>query len=935
MTINRSGAPGSGVITKGKALTLTGRGFTPGRNVVAYFSDHPDPRLRGTSTTIGVANSSGSVSVTLPTNNWRLGRYSASLRQPGKVSNTGWLVLSDARHSASLSSSSLSQGDRVTLYTRYYAPSEALYLLWTKHPYDTGKTLRIGTTDGNGHATISFDTSEWAPGIYSANVITADSHGVSHLSSAPDVIGATLVSPTTTVTVGPCAPGTSPCELQGVSVTVSGRGFVHNSSVVARWKSHPVATSVGTTEVIGFSDGGGALSAQLSSAGWAPGTYVAEVYSTTNGRRNSHIATASMSVIGPSIAIDECNGNGPYEGTGQSDSGPCAIDRSVFHLRGTRFPPGSEIVARWTVHPVSTSVGSVDRLGTAAANGSLSANIDSRPWAPGLYEAEIYAQSGGKPVSSIVRMALRITPTADISLQGCRSQGPLDETGRCYVKRGHPITLYNPKGGFGHNEQLVIEWQEVPDDYINKSLALPIGIAGSSGFMIDFATTTLNLGEYKARIYSLDRNGYRSSSIVEKTLAIENPDLAYHGYMSIDKLTQEKITEEKLTGKELILFSRDAKDMHCRVIENEEMRVFANAVLFNPSNSDVPHEYSWDKELETTKANGMTAFIGISDIFFEPGQELEQIDDDCIVEVKDKDGAAEAEWLTAVFFRPPSSTPSSNDDLKIPAGTRVYTTANEVFRTLSETTFTPEMPSVKVRVGPDDATARQPNHVTTRFIRFDKPNNGTFDTTIKLKTDCLETPRYDLDLRSDWKTRWAEFQKANSDYLDNSEIKAGFHLDEPLWNQITNSELSTFVDAVKTAYPDRPLIVVEAAKEWLLDSIALPEGVDWFGFDKYEKSPSTDLDYKKLIDKTQALIAPHDHMKMIIVGDAFNYPEYAQEYYDLARFTERVVALGWYAWSLEDDRGVKGKGLMEHIVSISELIGIHEDIGEAILGSCE
>jgi hypothetical protein len=951
MTINRSGAPGSGVITKGKALTLTGRGFTPGRSVEAYFSDHPDPRLRGTSTTIGVANSSGSVSVTLPTNNWRLGRYSASLRQPGKVSNTGWLVLSDARHSASLSSSSLFQGDRVTLYARYYAPSEALYLLWTKHPYDTNKTLRIGTTDVNGHATVSFNTSAWAPGIYSANVFTADSHGGSHLSSAPDVIGTTLVSPTTTVTVGPCAPGTSPCELQGVSVTVSGRGFVHNSSVVARWKSHPVATSVGTTEMIGFSDGSGALNAQLSSTGWAPGTYVAEVYSTTNGRRNSHIATVSMSVIGPSIAIDECNGNGPHEGTGQSDSGPCAIDRSVFHLRGTRFPPDSEIVARWTVHPVSTSVGSVDRLGTAAANGSLSANIDSRPWAPGLYKAEIYAQSGGKPVSSIVRMALLITPTADISLQGCRSQGPLDETGRCYVKRGHPISLYNPKGGFGHNEQLVIEWQEVPDDYINKSLTLPIGIADSSGFTIDFATTTLNLGEYKARIYSVDRNGYRSSSIVEKTLAIENPDLAYHGYMSIDKLTQEKITEEKLTGEKKIKFSRDAEDMHCRaldnnneeicsVLENNKERVLANAVLFNPSNSDVPHEYSWNKELEKTKANGMTAFIGISDIFFEPGQEIEQNDDDCIVEVKDKDGAAEAEWLYAVFFRSPSSTPSSKDfkipaDTQvytIPAGTRVYTTANEVFRTLSETIFAPEKPSVKVRVVPDDATARLPNHVTTRFIGFDKPNNGTFDTTIKLKTDCLETPRYDLDLRSDWKTRWAEFQKANGDYLGNSEIKAGFHLDEPLWNQITNRELSTFVDAVKTAYPNRPLIVVEAAKEWLLDSIALPEGVDWFGFDKYEESPSTDLDYKKLIDKTQALIAPHDHMKMIIVGDAFNYPKYAQEYYDLARYTERVVALGWYAWSL-NDRGIGGKGLMEHVKGNLDLRCIHEDIGEAIAGS--
>ena len=302
-----------------------------------------------------------------------------------------------------------------------------------KHPYDANKTLRIGTTDSNGHATISFDTSGWAPGIYRAHVFTADSHGVRHRSSAYDVIGdTTVVSPATSVRVEPCVPGSSPCELQGIDVTVSGKGFAHNSPVVARWKIHPIATSVGTTELIGFSDGDGALDVQLSSAGWAPGTYVAAVYSTASGRRTSHIATGAMLVIGPSIFIDECRGEGPHEGTGQSGSGPCAMEGSVFHLRGLRFPPGADIVARWRVHPVSMSVGSVEPVGTATSDGSLSVNIDSRPWAQGLYEAEIYAQSGGKAVSGIVRMAVRITPSAQVSLQGCRNpDSRLDESGRC------------------------------------------------------------------------------------------------------------------------------------------------------------------------------------------------------------------------------------------------------------------------------------------------------------------------------------------------------------------------------------------------------------------------------------------------------------------------------------------------------------------------
>ncbi len=929
MYINRSGAPGSGVMTKGKTLTMLGKGFTPGQSVKAYFSDHPDPRLRGTSTTIGVANSSGSVSAALPTNNWRLGRYSASLRQPGKVSNTGWLVLSDARHSAWLSSSSLSQGDTVTINTRYYTPSEALYLLWTKHPYDTNKTLRIGTTDSNGHATISFDTSAWAPGIYSANVFTADSHGVSHLSSAPDVIGTTLVSPTTSVSVGPCAPGSSPCELQGVDFIVSGTGFVHNSRIVARWKSHPVATSVGTTEVIGFSDDGGALNTQLSSAGWMPGAYVAEVYSTTaNGRRNSHIATGAMTVVGPSISIDECNLKGPHEGTGEPGSGPCAIERSVFHLRGTRFPPGSDIVARWAVHPVSTSVGSVDPVGTAATDGSLSAIIDSRPWVPGLYEAEIYAQSEGTPVSSIVRMALRITPLAEVSLQGCRDPNPLlDETGWHYVKQGSPIKLLGNEGGFTHNDKLVIEWLEHPDDNIDKSLTVPIGFASASAFSVEFDTKAWDLGKYKARIYSVGSDGYRSSSIVEMSLAIENPDLAFHGYMSVDKLTQDKITHDAITGEKTIKFSNDAKEMHNTVL--------ANAVLFNPSNLDVPPDYSWDKELKMTRDKKMKAFLGISSIFFEDGLTVE-MNGKCIVNIEDKDGAAEAEELSAAFSR---LTPYESD-ITIPAGTRVYT-ATEVFRTVSDAVFLSKDLQLVVRVRPEDASKRLPGHVTTQFLSFDMPNNDTFDTSIKI-SECTPKPgRIDLDLRSDWKTRWEKFQQANGDLgdskIDDNEIKVGFHLDEPLWNQITNSELNTFVEAVKLAYPKQhPIIVVEAPMEWLLDSIVLPEGVDWFGFDKYMESPDTDSAYNKLIDKTQALIAPHDHMKMIIVGDAFLYPKYTQYYYDLARFTERVVALGWFAWSLDEDRfGKSGNGYLEYDKQKPELNlnSFHKQISEAIAPS--
>ncbi len=946
MNITRSGAPGSGYMAKGGTLTLRGTGFTPGQSVTVYFSDHPNPSQRGTSTTIGVANSSGSVSASFPTGGWLLGRYAASLRQPGKVSNTGWLLLYDARHSASLSSTNLFQGDPVTLSVRYYAPSSALYLQWKNHPYDTNKTLRIGTTDGNGHARVSFDTSAWAPGAYSAYVFTVDSRGVSYRSSPSDEIGATLASPPTSVTVKPCVSGSGPCELlQGIDFTVSGTGFVRHSSVVARWKSHPIATSVGTTEEIGVSDGNGVLNAQLSSAGWAPGAYVAEVYSaTSDGRRTSNVATGAMTVLAPSISIDECRGEGPHEGTGQSGSGPCAMDGSVFHLHGERFPPGAQIVARWTVHPVSTSVGSVDPIGTAASDGGLSADIDSRSWAQGLYEAEIYAQSGGAAVSSVVRMAVRITSPAPISLLGCHTPNSsldvLNDQDRCYVKRGFPITVYGDEGGFVLNGQLVIEVEDL-DGNVDKTLTVPIMNPDASSFAAEFATTELQLGKHTARLYSVASDGYRSSSIAEAKFAIENPDLVFHGYMSVDALTQQNSSPPR--------FASDAANMHARVN--------ANAVLFNPTpgpteptpgptepTPEILYDYSWNDTLEVTHEMGMTAFLGISSVFFESGLTfIKNQDTGCVEKIIDHDGKDEAEELTATFYRKDTADKFVG---VIPKGTAVLTSTGERFLTLSDAVFDGQHEPVSVAAKPEDVSIRESNHEISGFASYKMQGDIEEYSSIAVKKCIL--PRADLDLRSDWKVRWLDFYNANS-YLKSSDAQAGFYLDEPMWRQITNSELKMFVSEVKGAYPNRPLIVVESGQKRLLDRIDLPEDVDWFGIDTYRFDPLSD-EYKQLIDQAQALIRPYNHMKLIIVGDAFSLssglletdaPEkydYALKYYELARFTERVVALGWYAWSLTKDRqtsdesALKGlEQLIPHSAQNKPLERVHADIGAAVL----
>jgi hypothetical protein len=524
-------------------------------------------------------------------------------------------------------------------------------------------------------------------------------------------------------------------------------------------------------------------------------------------------------------------------------------------------------------------------------------------------------------------MALRITPSVVISLRGCRSSNRvLDDSGRCYVERGHTIRLHN-QGGFGHNEQLVIEWQEHPDDNYDKSLTAPIGIAGSAGFTVDFPTSALDLGNYKAKIYTLDRAGYRSSSIAEAELAIENPDLAYHGYMSVDLLTQERLNQNAT-----MKFAADAAAMH----KDSRNVTVSNAVLFNSSGGDeTPHDYSWNRELNKTHEQGMTAFLGISPIFFESGLEPREVVNGCVRSIIDHDGADEAEEHFAVFYRPSPTSPRQGT---IPRGTVVRTLSGERFRTVSHAAFGPRETVKKVRVRPENVSTRRPGHIIHAFNSFAIPNNTAFDTSIKVKSECVPS-RQDLDLRRDWRTRWREFQSKNG-HLNNRAIKAGFYLDEPMWRQITNRELTIFTHAVKRRYRNRPLVVIEAALDWALNRLVLPEDVDWFGFDKYGLAPSSTA-YKGLMDKAQALIAPHDHMKLIIVGDAFAKPGDSREYYDLARFTDRAVALGWFAWSLSEERGMNRsfKGLQEHIRDKTvpdnyEGVGLkrfHHTIGAAVL----
>lgn len=98
-------------------------------------------------------------------------------------------------------------------------------------------------------------------------------------------------------------------------------------------------------------------------------------------------------------------------------------------------------------------------------------------------------------------------------------------------------------------------------------------------------------------------------------------------------------------------------------------------------------------------------------------------------------------------------------------------------------------------------------------------------------------------LRPDAAERWDTFVTKNSSKLDAEHVAAFYPVDEPTWTGVSFAEMEQAAALTKATHPDVPVLLVEAYPA--LGMLAVPENVDWVGFDRYYiLDPATDSTFQ-------------------------------------------------------------------------------------------
>jgi hypothetical protein len=163
---------------------------------------------------------------------------------------------------------------------------------------------------------------------------------------------------------------------------------------------------------------------------------------------------------------------------------------------------------------------------------------------------------------------------------------------------------------------------------------------------------------------------------------------------------------------------------------------------------------------------------------------------------------------------------------------------------------------------------------------------------------CYDQAASHWRLRSDYSTSWSNFRTANSSVLDATHLASLYIMDEPTWNGVTFSELSTATSLIKGAYPTIPTSMVESYPA--VGSLIIPSTMDWIGFDLYAISnPATDKNYQAALTTLKSKMTTSQ--KVIYVMDAFYDPGI-----HVGWTPEQLscVASRWYSQAVNDPAAV-------------------------------
>ncbi len=171
-----------------------------------------------------------------------------------------------------------------------------------------------------------------------------------------------------------------------------------------------------------------------------------------------------------------------------------------------------------------------------------------------------------------------------------------------------------------------------------------------------------------------------------------------------------------------------------------------------------------------------------------------------------------------------------------------------------------------------------------------------------------------LVLNPQWELLWQQEKTQKIDpYIDTI---YGFYLDEPFWNGTSKADFQTFVQAVRSAYPDKALLILEAAPsvtghpQYGTIPAGYYDGVTDIGFDYYfvNDSSTNEEGWKKYLTYLELFKPYFAGKKFWVVPDGYGsgYTRWADAY-------ERYVSL-----VLTHEQGV---GLLGFIYNLpSELL---------------
>jgi hypothetical protein len=186
----------------------------------------------------------------------------------------------------------------------------------------------------------------------------------------------------------------------------------------------------------------------------------------------------------------------------------------------------------------------------------------------------------------------------------------------------------------------------------------------------------------------------------------------------------------------------------------------------------------------------------------------------------------------------------------------------------------------------------------------------------------------EYSLRSDYQSRWDEFINVNNLQVNQDLIQSFYIGEEPTWNGISFSELTSATDYVKSTIPTIPIMIIEACP--IIDQLQIPSSVDWIGFDHYFiKDPHSNLDYLSELNTLKSKFTSAEQ-KLVIIMDThyisslhgnfggialLEMDRVANSYYELAKSEPKTIAILGYFWpsGFDDPEAIGARNMPENI----------------------